>query len=234
MLNFAVIAPRQRGYSLIELMVAIAIGLIISSAVTGLVVANIRNNNATIRAMRVTEESRALNEIMTRELRRARYDASAVGTIGSGATGTTFKTIDVATSGCIKFSYDANGDGDADSGEFRMFSRQVVSGKGVIRYGQFANAGAVSCTGGSIISSDDIDVECLQFLAPSANTTITTSNAAACFSPTPSTPENLQTIYAGSMYFSMRLSLQVDGLNLVNSKTSRRTDSYVMIRSPSV
>lgn len=219
------------GYTLIEMMVALALGLIISAAVTGLVVANINNNNAMIKGMRASEEARALNEIITRELRRARYDAAALGNLGSGASGTTFKTIDTATSECIKYAYDANGNGAGDSGEFRMFSRQVVGGKGVVKFGQFADAASVSCTGGVAISSDDVDVECLRFVKALTNTTLASSSGDACYSTAPSPAFNT-TLPANSVYFALRVKQDVDGANTALSTTRRRLESVVMIRSP--
>lgn len=223
---------RLLGYSLVELMVAITIGLILTSAVTGLVVANMRNTNSVVRGMRVTEESRALTEIMTRELRRVRYDALATSRIGSGTTGTVFKSIAPSTvnvaSDCIKYSYDANGDGLASTGEFRMFSRGTASGRGVVRYGQFNTAAAVDCALGTVLTSDDIDVGCLRFISATADTTLTSSSAAACYSPAPAIAVTLPIIPAGSLYFSLRMSLQSDPLSLA----SRRTDAMVMIRSP--
>jgi len=225
----------NRGFTLIEMMVAMALGLILTGAVTGLVVASMSNTNATVQGMRVTEESRAITEIITRELRRVRYNANSMRSVGSGATLTTFSAITPSTvnvaSDCIKYSYDYDGNGAASAGEFRMFSRTVESnGKGVVRFGKFDSAGAVSCTGGSIISSPDIDITCLRFISATSNTTMNTSSAAACILNPPVVPVSLATIPAGSLYFSLRMSLKTDG----TTTTSRRTDEMIMLRSPSV
>lgn len=157
--------PRcNRGFSLVELMVGMAAGLVLIGSVLALVVANLQNNSATAQNIRLTEESRALTEIFTREIRRARYNGNSVAQIGSGAASTTFNALSLAnTNSCIRYAYDADGDGAADSGEFRMIARGAVSGRGVIRYGQFANAGAIDCSGGSVISSDDVNVTALTF-----------------------------------------------------------------------
>lgn len=151
------------GFNLVELMVGMAAGLVLLGSVLGLVVANLQNNAATAQNIRVTQESRALTEIITRELRRARYDGNAVSQIGSGVASATFTTLALPSSSCITYAYDADGDGTADADEFRMISRATVSGRGVVRIGRFASAAAISCTGGQIISSDDINVTNLTF-----------------------------------------------------------------------
>lgn len=219
------------GATLIELMISVTVGLIMISSVTALVVANMRNNTATAKSMRVTQESRALTEIITRELRRARYDGGAIGYIGSGVLTGPFNAIAPTTvavaSDCLKYSYDANGDGAASAGEFRMFSRAVVGGRGVVNYGQFDTAAAVTCTGGSQISSSDIDVQCLRFRLVSTTLTLGSGDGSACYSPAPATAVDL-VIPAGSLYFSLRMGLNTDAF----TTTSRRSEGVVMVRSP--
>ena len=227
---------RAQGFTLIELMISIVLGLIVVSAVLGLIVSNLQNANAVTRGVRVTQESRALTEIMTRELRRAGYDGSGMTRIGSGTNATTFRAITIlagpncpssGTNCCIKYAYDSNGDGVASAGEFRMFSRDVVNGRGVVRYGRFANAAAVACDGGSVITSSDIDVSCLRFRrATSSTNAITSSSPDACFIPVPSTAVNLPDIPTGDIYFAMNLSLPLDA----RSTTARRTDGVITLR----
>jgi len=225
---------RSRGFTLVEMMVAMVLGIILTGAVTGLVVSTMSTTNSTVQNMRVTEEARAVTEIMTRELRRARYNAKALNSVGSGSTPTTWAAITPSTvnvaSDCIKYAYDENGDGLASAGEYRMFSRDTVSGRGVIRFGKFDTAGAVSCTGGQIITSDDIDVTCLRFLSVSSNTAMDSNNAAACFNPVPASVATLPTVPAGSLYFGLNMSLQTSG----STTARRRTDAMIMIRSPTV
>jgi len=172
MLNSRIQSAAARGFSLVEMLVGMAAGVILIGSVIGLVVANLQNNAATVKGMRLTQESRAIVEIITRELRRARYNGNAMSQIGTGVSPTTFSTMTLASSSCLKYAYDADDDGAADSGEFRMFSRSTVSGRGVLRYGRFATAAALagaSCTtGGSAISSDDIDLTTLTFTVTTA------------------------------------------------------------------
>ena len=63
---------RVRGFSLIELMVAMVAGLLVSGAAIALIVAMIKSNAETIRATRLTQELRTTAEVIARNLRRAR------------------------------------------------------------------------------------------------------------------------------------------------------------------
>ena len=176
MLNAPANYPAARGFSLVELMIGMAAGLILVGSVIGLVVSNLQNNAVTVRGMRLTQESRALVEMITRELRRARYNGNSMAQIGTGATLSTFNTLALANSGtCVKYAYDADDNGVAGTGEFRMFSRVVVSGRGLVRYGRFDTAGAISCSGGSIISSDDINITGLTFTSATSKIDFTLS-----------------------------------------------------------
>ena len=225
-----------RGFTLIELMISISIGLIAISAVLGLVMANLQNTTTVTRGVRLTQESRALTEVMTRELRRAGFDASGMTKIGSGLNPTTFTAITIVagpscpgsgTNCCIKYGYDEDGNGSISAGEFRMFSRDESGGRGVVRYGRFDTAGAVSCTGGSIITSEDISFGDLRFRrATSGTTAITSASDDACFIPKPSPAVTLPSIPVGDIYFAMNLSLPLDRL----STSSRRTDGVITLR----
>ena len=66
------LARRQGGFSLIELMIATVAGLIVVGAALTLTVSVLKSNNQTVRSARLTQELRAVSEIISRELRRAR------------------------------------------------------------------------------------------------------------------------------------------------------------------
>jgi Tfp pilus assembly protein PilW len=227
---------RSRGFTLVELMISIVIGMIVISAVLGLVFANLQNTTTVTRGIRATQESRALTQILTRELLRSGYDGNGMTKIGSGSNPSTFNSITITagpscpnsgTNCCIKYAYDANGDGVAGTGEFRMFSRDVSNGHGVVRYGQFDSTGAVDCAGGSIITSDDINVRDFRFRKATAGTTaITSASDDACFVPKPSPAVTLPNIPVGDIYFAMNMSTTLDR----NGSSSRRTDGVVTLR----
>ena len=59
MLNAFADAPRQRGFSLVEMMVALVLGLVVTGAVLALVVAIIHSNRQTLQSTRLNQELRA-------------------------------------------------------------------------------------------------------------------------------------------------------------------------------
>ena len=101
----------QEGFSLVEVMVAMVAGLILIGSVIALVVSSAQVNAATMRSVRLTQELRALTEIVVKEVRRARYSQSAISNIGLTAGGIptsarAYDTISISSSPpCIQFSY---------------------------------------------------------------------------------------------------------------------------------
>jgi prepilin-type N-terminal cleavage/methylation domain-containing protein len=73
-------AARQRGLSLVELMVGIAIGLFVVAAASLVVSSQLNDNRRLLLELQVQQDLRATADIITRELRRAGYwDASQTG-----------------------------------------------------------------------------------------------------------------------------------------------------------
>ena len=72
--------PRRRregGFTLIEMMVALALSLIVTAAVIALVVAIVRSNRQTLQATRLHQELRATLNLIASDMRRARSVGSA-------------------------------------------------------------------------------------------------------------------------------------------------------------
>ena len=77
---------RQRGLSLVELMVAVALGLFLVGGAITLFVKNMTNSRQMLVEARVNQDLRAAADLIARDLRRAGYWANAVtGTIATGA-----------------------------------------------------------------------------------------------------------------------------------------------------
>lgn len=113
---------RASGFSLVELMVAMVLGLIVIGAVIALVLSMIRANNQTIGATRLTQELRATAALMAADLRRAGGVRDPLTVATASPTGTPlndFAVIDTATAGCIQYSYEA-----AEGGDFHAISLQ--------------------------------------------------------------------------------------------------------------
>jgi prepilin peptidase dependent protein B len=106
-------APRRRngGFSLIELMVAMVIGLIVSGAVLAFTVSSVRANSEYVQAVRLTQELRAIGQFVDSELRRAGYDEAALSYVAntSATEFSDFSPIlvdDTADANCVIYAYD--------------------------------------------------------------------------------------------------------------------------------
>jgi len=114
---------RQLGLSLIELMVAITVGLFLMAGLATFMVSTLNSHASTMKSSRLNQEMRAAMTLMVREIRRAGYwgspssNAGSLSGVGAGATySNPFKTVNTATAGCILFTYDSNSNGTQDTG----------------------------------------------------------------------------------------------------------------------
>jgi len=107
------------GFTLIELMIAMVLGLIVIGAVLALSLSMIRANNQTIAGTRLTQELRAVAGLMSGDLRRAGgvIDPLTVATANNGNPANPFAAISTATAGCIQYGY-----AGAEGGDFRAIN----------------------------------------------------------------------------------------------------------------
>jgi prepilin peptidase dependent protein B len=118
--NLKITKYKQRGFTLIELMISIVIGLIVLAAVISMFVTMIKSDNDNLKSIRLNQELRAAMSLITRNIRRAGANQNAA--VNSSTTpptnpfsslaGGTRLTITVNQQGipnsCITYSYDAN------------------------------------------------------------------------------------------------------------------------------
>jgi prepilin peptidase dependent protein B len=136
----------QRGFTLVELMLAMALGVIVIGSVTGIYVGTVVSSRDTLASSKLNQELATLMTVMSNDIRRAGYWGGAVtgGTFNppsdnpfSQATGTftalvvkdaannTLAANDATGGPCILYSYDAPGGtsgvlDDADILGFRL------------------------------------------------------------------------------------------------------------------
>lgn len=134
---------RQKGFSLVELMIAIVIGLIVAGAGISLLVNTADTDFDALKITRLNQELRAVMNLMVRDIRRAGYNAGVGNLIAAGAwnpfirdTGGNllFSLSDInnvdsntATKDCIIFAYDANNNGVDDGNSERFGYRLMAS-----------------------------------------------------------------------------------------------------------
>ncbi len=171
-------AYKQRGFSLVELLIGLAVGMIIlAGAVTVFTRISLSGLENT-RAIRLNQQMRATLDFIHRDLQRAGYvkaydpnnaanvaswavvdaDGNFTGRAAMAATIGQFGAITIAA-GCIAYSYDENKDG-------------ILDGLGAESFGFRLNAGAVQsgtnvdCAGAGNwggISSDEVTITALTF-----------------------------------------------------------------------
>lgn len=106
----------QKGITLIELMIAILIGLIVLSATIGIFITSLKSNSDTLKMVRLNQELQAVMTLMTRDIRRSGYwGITTPGTVNAYAFN---KNNDVGVNTCIVTKYDIDGDGAAGGNDY--------------------------------------------------------------------------------------------------------------------
>ena len=148
---------RMAGFTLVELMVAMVLGLIVIGAVLALVLSMIRANNQTIQATRLTQELRATAAVIASELQRAGsaenpFDLAATGALGA---------VNASTAGCLIYNY------SDDAGV--TVNRAISLSGGAVYMGTTAcGAGG----GAAKMSSNGVTISTLTFTRAGRNITV--------------------------------------------------------------
>jgi prepilin-type N-terminal cleavage/methylation domain-containing protein len=142
---------RARGFSLIELMVALVVGLIVIGAVLALIMSIIRSNNQTVLATRLTQEMRATMAVIAGDIRRARGVDDPFSMTAPGAN--PFARVFSDTPGCLRYSY-----AGATGGNFHTIS---IDANGTVRLN--AAAAEPACATGQSLSSAFVTINVLTF-----------------------------------------------------------------------
>lgn len=175
-LNTASGAGRAKGFTLVELMVGMAVGMILLTAMVALVISILRANSDVIAGAKLTQEGRAIGDIMQRELKRARFNGLYLTFVGQGGTPANpfgpitgeDASVVLVDDDCIKFSYDTDDDGALDAGEVKSFFLD----NDAVYFSQADEYGDALCadgTGAMRLSSPDVLVTDLHFEQLDAN-----------------------------------------------------------------
>lgn len=104
---------RQGGFTLVEMMVAIVLGILVVSAVSAFAVSSLRAYADNMRSSRMTRDLRTGMTLAVRELRRAGYDSAAVTRTLTQSDPTMFGAMTVSGE-CVIYRYDRRLGGEAD------------------------------------------------------------------------------------------------------------------------
>ena len=152
------IKKHQTGVTLVELMIAMVVGLMVIGAAIALVVSLMKSNNDSIRSIRLSQEMRAMADIATMEIRRARSLVDPLANVGQGSSAfITCNAIEVLDGGkCLTFAYGCNPNDGA--GQFRAIRQ---SGANLLIA---TGAAAVDCSAaGTQVNSSDLVIDSVNF-----------------------------------------------------------------------
>jgi hypothetical protein len=157
------------GFSLVELMVAMAAGLVLVGSVLALLASTARANAITLQSTKLSQELRALSGIVVGEVRRARYNPTALTNIGLGnAALNPFDEVRIEGGGsCLRFSY-----ARADGQHARTFAyRDDDDGVGALFFASGADpANPPPCGAAAVrLSSPQVDLIDASFETPEAD-----------------------------------------------------------------
>jgi Tfp pilus assembly protein PilW len=158
------------GYSLVELMIAMAIGLVVIGSVLAFTLSSLETNTEYVQATRLTQELRNTMDLAIRDVKRAGYNQNAMKYVSLPANSTArspFAPVSVTTdssgNGCIIYAYDSSapstsstsGPGfiDTANGEIKglRHASRTVDGLtvGVVEIAQTSSAvSSINCGGG--------------------------------------------------------------------------------------
>jgi type IV pilus assembly protein PilW len=168
---------KQTGYTLIEIMIALLLGLIVVGAAVSIYIATVSSSSSIIKLTRLNHDLDAVMSLMINDIKRAGYWGGANVAADSRFNPFTAATtkIQITSDTCILYTYDANGSGistpndltdDVDSNEYYGFKFEDNS----IKMRKTCNPGSgtdcTNCTQGEweeFIDSDQLTITALNF-----------------------------------------------------------------------
>lgn len=173
---------KQTGFTLIEIMIAMVLGLIVLSATIGIYVSTVKGSTDTVNSARLNHDLESVMSLMVNDIRRAGYWGGAIAGADSTANPFTSETTNVtniqlrnlaapttalaagAAGNCILYTYDADGDSVVDANEYYGFR---LNGSTINMRLTGTAAAPASCTNGDDweenIAGDQITITALTF-----------------------------------------------------------------------
>ncbi|MBE0440270.1 MAG: prepilin-type N-terminal cleavage/methylation domain-containing protein [Gammaproteobacteria bacterium] len=136
---------KQAGITLIEMMIALILGLLVSSAIIAIFISNIKSSSENIRMIQLNQELRTVMNFMSDELKRAGYSADP-------QNSDFIKDYKTPTPDCILYSYDVDLNGWQTSDERFGFKLDGAVIKWINNRGDMTN-----CDAGTWQPLTDID-----------------------------------------------------------------------------
>jgi len=132
------ISCKQKGMSLMEVLVAMSISLVVTASMIALMSNTLGSTARIINMTKLSDDLRITMQMMTRDVRRSSYNANSMFCYANedcGADGAATLAGDITINGsndCFTFLTDRDHDGDSTENEAGGFRRVVSNGVGVI------------------------------------------------------------------------------------------------------
>jgi prepilin peptidase dependent protein B len=185
---------KQTGFTLIELMIAIVLGLIVLGATINIYISTVGSSSNLLKSTRLNHDLEAVMALMINDIKRAGYWRKATVAADSRTNPFTAATtnIQIPDNTCVLYSYDEDDDGVVDSDEYYGFKLESNTIK-------MRKTGATTgdCDNGAweeFIDGNQLKITALQFSFAAVTglpaksrcfnvTANTVTNAATCASP---------------------------------------------------
>lgn len=170
---------KQQGLTLIEIMIALMLGLFIITATLAVYINTVRSSGDTIKSVRLNYDLGMTMSLMANDIRRAGYWGGAVvasNSLTNPFTDATSLSIgtNIHTNDCILYTYDANGNTVLDTNEYYGF-RKSSTGSIQIRSTNVpcndTTGGWATITDESMINITDVQFSFVAMAAQAATTT---------------------------------------------------------------
>jgi type IV pilus assembly protein PilW len=225
-------SSRQRGLSIIEFMVGVAIGLLIVGGATKLMVDNLASNRVLLLETRVNQDLRAAADIIARDLRRAGYWESATsGVWGTGATSVTANSYSAwgaasttSTSTSVNYAYARDTNNAVDNNEKVGFQLATVSGVGVLQIQDGLDSGWQSLT-------DPTTVDITGFSVTMTPQSRDLSSYCNCLKTLTCTLTSIAATGNAPTLWIRQYEFQLDGKSVVNDSIKRTIKETVRVRN---
>ena len=250
-------AGRQSGLSLVELMVGLTIGLLLTAGIINFYITSMKANTDNLQISMLNQELRSMLHIIDRDIRRAGYWAGVPGTDDLSANPFMATPNDLVisqqtggvTNSCIIYSYDLDRDklvdvgsvatsavftsapydlGDVEQFGFRLSGSSVQMRTGLATAGE----STIDCDSGAWNTITDSHTEITQFSFTLNTQYLNVSNGMAC-SPANinccSSGESCQLIRDVEINITGRLAHDTSVVKSITGLTRVRNDKYIVM-----
>jgi prepilin-type N-terminal cleavage/methylation domain-containing protein len=166
---------RHRGFTLIELMVSLVLGMVVIGGVMGVFISTYQANAQNIKAIRLNEEMRAVMSMITRDVRRAgargfAWNSSTVNWYATNPLSTAVawavSNTPAGNNSCLRFAYAVS----ASASNYVGYRLVTDNGKPVIKMYASSSASNWKCDGNNWQPVTDPEIAWIQSLVFTATT----------------------------------------------------------------